>query len=608
MKKAVLFFATLLTAGAMMAQTIVSTEVEKRNVLIEEFTGVGCGYCPDGHARANAICAQYEGHAWAINIHAGGYATGSGYETTDGNAIHNEYQSEIEGYPCGVVNRGSVQDRGQWAATAATVRGQDSPVNIAATATIDPMTRELNVNVEVYYTGSQSVTTNYLNVALVQNNIIGPQSNYGSQVQGYPYNQDYVLPDGSYRHMHMLRDMITDPWGDAITSLTAGTFYEMSYTYSLPASIGAVPIGDFADLEIIVFMNENHRKVITACKADVTVLPGAFVTGFEVQNSDCSLEYQPSVSVANTFDVNVDSWTFLFNGETVTFDQTVVPGGTTTFVLPAYTINLTGDAVQNCSTDLSVEFTSFVMEGETITVSGTPITKNIGNFNVYTLAGPVHVRLGIDHYGSEAKLALIDFNSCSELWHEGPWTDLQPANIQYLSQLKPARYFNIDFSPAQAGLYILRATDSYGDGWAYTTEDAHAGIWLTDDSNNVVNTLFESYIDNSGHGHGESFEELNFYLNITNSGDGSHNRVSYEGIDDVANVKVEIYPNPTTDRLNIECGQTISRIEVLDVAGRTVMSQNGNVNSINTKALAEGVYMLRVMTEAGVSAQKFVKE
>lgn len=585
----------------MMAQTIVSTEVEKRNVLIEEFTGVGCGYCPDGHARANAICAQYEGHAWAINIHAGGYASGSGYETTDGNAIHNEYQSEIEGYPCGVVNRGSVQDRGQWAATAATVRGQDSPVNIAATATIDPMTRELNINVEVYYTGSQSVTTNYLNVALVQDNILGPQSNYGN------YNPDYIEGD-LYRHMHMLRDMITDPWGEAITGLSAGTFYEKNYSYSIPASIGAVTIGDFADLEIIVFMNESHRKVITACKADVTVLPGAFVTGFEVQHSDCALEYQPVVSVRNTFEETVESWEFVYDGQTEVFNEPVQPGATASFYLPTYTITLSGDPVQHCTATKSVAMSGYTKAGENFSVDGTPISVTFADFDVYTLAGPVHVRLGIDHYGSEAKLALIDFNSCSELWHEGPWTDLQPANIQYLSQLKPARYFNIDFSPAQAGLYILRATDSYGDGWAYTTEDAHAGIWLTDDSNNVVTTLFESYIDNSGHGHGESFEELNFYLNITNSGDGSHNRVSYEGIDDVANIRFEVFPNPTTDRLNIECEQAISRIEVLDVAGRTVMSQNGNVNSINTKALAEGVYMLRVMTEAGVSAQKFVKE
>lgn len=596
MKKAVLFFATLLTAGAMMAQTIVSTQVEKRNVLIEEFTGVGCGYCPDGHASANAICAQYPDHAWAINIHAGGYASGSGYETTDGDDIHDEYHSQISGYPCGVVNRGSVQDRGQWASTAITVRGQDSPVNIAATATIDPMTRQLDINVEVYYTGSQSVTTNYLNVALVQNNIIGPQSNYGSQVQGYPYNQDYVLPDGSYRHMHMLRDMITDPWGEAITGLSAGTFYEKNYSYSIPASIGAVTIGDFADLEIIVFMNESHRKVITACKADVTVLPGAFVTGFEVQNSECALEFQPIVSVRNTFDQTVESWEFLYDNQTLTFDEPVQPGNTASFYLPTYNITVSGDPVQHCATTKSVTMTSFTKNGEEISVSGLPLSATFAEFDIYTAAGPFVARAGVDAYASEGSVSLIDQRTCNALWTETfPYSDINTQGIQYISQLPDARFLNINFDPA-AGLYIFRIIDSYGDGWVYTNNDNVSGFWLENAAGEIIAWP-------QGYSNGEEFSTKDFYLNVTSNGDGSH-----VGIEDVANVKVEIYPNPTTDRLNIECGQTISRIEVLDVAGRTVMSQNGNVNSINTKALAEGVYMLRVMTEAGVTAQKFVKE
>ncbi len=589
MKKAVLFFATLLTAGVMMAQTIVSTQVEKRNVLIEEFTGVGCGYCPDGHARANAICALYPDHAWAINIHAGGYASGSGYETADGDSIHNEYHSQISGYPCGVVNRGSVQDRGQWAGTAATVRGQDSPVNIAATATIDPMTRQLDINVEVYYTGSQSVTTNYLNVALVQNNIIGPQSNYGN------YNPDYIEGD-LYRHMHMLRDLITDPWGEAITGLSAGTFYEKSYSYSIPASIGAVTIGDFADLEIIVFMNENHRNVITACKADVTVLPGAFITGFEVQHSDCALEFQPIVSVRNTFDQTVESWEFLYDNQTLTFDEPVQPGNTASFYLPTYNITVSGDPVQHCATTKSVAMTSFTKNGEEISVSGLPLSATFAEFDIYTAAGPFVARAGVDAYASEGSVSLIDQRTCNALWTEAfPYTDISTQGIQYISQLPDARFLNINFDPA-AGLYIFRIIDSYGDGWVYTNNDNVSGFWLENAAGEIIAWP-------QGYSNGEEFSTKDFYLNVTSNGDGSH-----VGIEDVANVKVEIYPNPTTDRLNIECEQAISRVEVLDVAGRTVMSQNGNVNSINTKALAEGVYMLRVMTEAGVSAQKFVKE
>ena len=202
MKKVFTLIASMLTMGAVMAQTIVSTEVEKRNVLIEEFTGVGCGYCPDGHYRANLICEQYKDHAWAINIHAGGYATNSGYTTDYGDGIHNLFYNEIDGYPCGVVNRGSAQSRGDWAATAANIRTQDAIVNIGAEGEMDAATRTVTLHFEVYYTGNSTQTTNYFNVAIVQNNIIGPQSNYGD------YNPEYMMPDGSYCHMHMLRDLM----------------------------------------------------------------------------------------------------------------------------------------------------------------------------------------------------------------------------------------------------------------------------------------------------------------------------------------------------------------------------------------------------------------
>ena len=72
------------------AQQYVSTEPANRNVILEEFTGRNCGYCPDGHAIANQIMANNPGRAWAINVHAGGYAPTSypNFITQDGNTIH----------------------------------------------------------------------------------------------------------------------------------------------------------------------------------------------------------------------------------------------------------------------------------------------------------------------------------------------------------------------------------------------------------------------------------------------------------------------------------------------------------------------------------------
>ena len=73
---------------------------------------------------------------------------------------------------------------------------QPSPVNVWSRI-IDMGTNTLTVNVEIYYTGSQTVTSNKINVAVLQNNIEGPQSG------GASYNPSVVLANGNYNHTHV---------------------------------------------------------------------------------------------------------------------------------------------------------------------------------------------------------------------------------------------------------------------------------------------------------------------------------------------------------------------------------------------------------------------
>ena len=152
------------------AQQYVSTEPANRNVIIEEFTGRGCGYCPDGHRVANQIMAANPGRVWAINIHAGGYAQTSypNMITNDGNTIHGGFS--ISGYPTGVVNRTTANgiDRNQWTGQANTQMSQASECNVAGIARVNPATRVATITVEVYYTGNSSVSENFLTVAMLQ--------------------------------------------------------------------------------------------------------------------------------------------------------------------------------------------------------------------------------------------------------------------------------------------------------------------------------------------------------------------------------------------------------------------------------------------------------
>lgn len=77
------------------------------------------------------------------------------------------------------------------------------------------------------------------------------------------------------------------------------------------------------------------------------------------------------------------------------------------------------------------------------------------------------------------------------------------------------------------------------------------------------------------------------------------------GVDDVDDANVSIYPNPVSSMLRVE-GQGIEQVEIIDVNGRVVMNTKGG--DINVSDLADGIYMVRVVSESGVSTQKIVKK
>ena len=230
MKKIVLFVSSCLSLFVVNAQnTPVSQTPLNKNVVLEELTGIHCGYCPDGHKRANDIAAANPGRVVLVNIHAGSYATpGTGepdLRTTDGTTLNTFFNPT--GYPAGSVQRRPHSSdmtristgRGNWAAQATTVLAEPSPVNLAMNATIDAATRVVTVTVEAFYTSPFAAGTNhFLNVGILQNNFEGPQSNYG------PYNTAAILPNGNYLHQHIFRGFINTggTWGESIDASSTG--------------------------------------------------------------------------------------------------------------------------------------------------------------------------------------------------------------------------------------------------------------------------------------------------------------------------------------------------------------------------------------------------
>ncbi len=249
-----------------------------RVAVLEDFTGVRCQYCPDGHDRAKAIEADYGDRFITIANHSGGYAapqTGwNNFTTKYGEAI--DRQAAPLGYPAGTINRLVFEDylqtsgtyvskmamnRNNWRAAAEEAMGMPAPVNLGAKAIFDEATRKLTVRVDIYYTADETVANN-LNVAILQDNLLSRQSNTNGINRDYPQH-------------NVLRDYLTGQWGEVITEAkTKGAKITKTYVYDVPADYnGTGPSGGGAvvidDLKVVAFVARGRKDITNAVEVDV---------------------------------------------------------------------------------------------------------------------------------------------------------------------------------------------------------------------------------------------------------------------------------------------------------------------------------------------------
>jgi len=73
------------------------------------------------------------------------------------------------------------------------------------------------------------------------------------------------------------------------------------------------------------------------------------------------------------------------------------------------------------------------------------------------------------------------------------------------------------------------------------------------------------------------------------------------------NFNLKLYPNPTSDFLNIKSDQKISKIEIYDTTGKLVQTSKMNNEKVSVSKLPKGNYLIKIQTENGVVNSKFIK-
>ena len=578
----------LLLATTLKAQNLVSTDPYKRNVIIEEYTGVYCGFCPDGHKIANELAAEYQDRLFVLNIHAGGYANDASidFRTEDGNIIFNG--AKAYSFPSGNVNRvaNKAVSRDLWRSYVEQQVEQMAECNVAGQVVIDKEARKAIVTVEVYYTANSISEANYINVVMLQDNIIAYQNG------GY-LNPEQIV-GGEYRHMHAFRDAITPAWGEEIAPTTAGTFITKTYEYDIPAKIGSFDV-NIDDLEFVAFVTEtknadesttpvlNANKLHYISVSDEDIHPTMLSLGASSAFS-CSATQPIDVVINNSglaeltslkFEVSVDD----AEPTVKTWEGNVASGQT---FKVAFDVDVT-EGTHN------VDVKIVEANGEKYEESKSVSVNKEGWVEYKTESAETEMTIEViqDKYGSQITWELLG-SDYSVLASGGPYENLKG---QAAIELHRA---NVKVPMGECVKFVIKDSKSngiccqYGDGF-YRILNSKGKV--------VYN------------GAGDFGAEASCVISIVEGIEEEPEPNPGEGIEEVTS-SVNMYPNPVSDKFYIETEVEIEEVVVYDVFGRhqvteTPSRQGGLV--VDVTNLNSGVYFVKIVTSEGEIVKRFIK-
>lgn len=231
--------------------------VYKRNLLIEDYTGTWCGYCPRVAWGIEKLAEQTQNYVPVAIHRASSVPTDAAYDPYNYDTTELENMINIPGYPKGMVNRtflwpfpepnkiNQVLDQGQG----------DPKLGLSISSTVNGNNFDLTVSTRF----AQDFSNLKLVVYVLENGLVYDQHNYTSYYQGQDPIPDFV-------HNHTLRTILTSQLGDAIPAAETieGETYSRSFSLPFPSNVA-----NTANVEFVAFIVNAAGGVINAQNAKV---------------------------------------------------------------------------------------------------------------------------------------------------------------------------------------------------------------------------------------------------------------------------------------------------------------------------------------------------
>ncbi|MAP54311.1 Omp28-related outer membrane protein [Altibacter sp.] len=202
--------------------------VPVRKVVIEDYTGTWCGFCPsvaaaiiDAHAQTDDISV--------VAIHETANSNPDPFHFPQVQLLKDAFG--VTGLPAARINRTTNWNNPYEVSDVTALAGEPTNLSIAIRSQVSGSSLSADVRV-LYEEGSQP--GDKLVLYLVENGLIYQQTNYYDTDPTSPYyNMGNPIPD--FEHNEVLRLSLTDIFGDEISSTPAFGAYSASFTISLPS-------------------------------------------------------------------------------------------------------------------------------------------------------------------------------------------------------------------------------------------------------------------------------------------------------------------------------------------------------------------------------------
>lgn len=212
-----------------------------KKVVLEEFTGEWCGWCPEGAEVMKQAIATYPNKVVGIAVHDGDPMEIPSYNTWI------KALTQVGGFPNGSVDRATATGRGSWMGQIGQNITKSAPVGLALVTKLNGNMANIKVFVGVKDLAATGGADNRLTVMITEDEVAQSPSGQSN------YSQTVVV-DANWKHSHVLRGIVTANEGDLI-DLTSPKKYAI--VEFLNVDLSSMNITDLTKVSVVAFINKN---------------------------------------------------------------------------------------------------------------------------------------------------------------------------------------------------------------------------------------------------------------------------------------------------------------------------------------------------------------